>query len=302
MIKYYNRKTKDYEIENVAGNRSLSLIYEKPVLKLMLPKIASRKIYSDIYGRLCDTKFSSKYVKGFISQFKINMDEYEKDASEFKSFNDFFYRKVKADARPIDMTGSHFISPCDSRLLVIENIGPNSTFNLKGFEYSLRDLIQDDSISSQYKNGSCLIFRLCPTDYHRFHFIDSGMVSKIRQIKGRYYSVNPIALENIKNVFGENKREYCIQNTDNFGDIIYLDVGATFVGSIIQTYKEDARAERGSERGYFKFGGSTVVVFVKEGVLKVDDDILEESRKGIETKVRMGEKIGCSYNEDKLSL
>lgn len=292
MIKYYNRNSKTYDIENVAGSGILDFIYSNPIGKNFLPKIASRKIITKIYGSCCDLRISKKYINKFVKNFNINMNDYEKGIEKYTSFNDFFYRKLSEDSRPIYSDKNFFVSPCDSKLLSIEKIDKDSSFLIKGFKYNLNELVHDKSISENYKNGICLIFRLCPTDYHRFHFVDSGICSKSNLINGNYYSVNPVALENISRVFLENKREYSILRSDNFDDILYIEIGATFVGSIIQTYSPSTKVNRGDEKGYFKFGGSTVIVILKENILKLDDDISLQSKLGIETSVYMGEKIG----------
>ncbi len=292
MIKYYNRNSKTYEIENVAGGGILDFIYNNPIGKVFLPKIASRKILTKIYGSCCNLKVSKTYISKFVDKFNIDMKDYEKDIEQYNSFNDFFYRKLSQNSRPVCNDEKKFISPCDGKLLAIEKLDEDSSFSVKGFKYNLNELIYDKSISDKYKNGLCLIFRLCPTDYHRFHFVDSGICSKSNFIKGSYYTVNPIALENIKKIFSENKREYSILKSENFDDILYIEVGATFVGSIIQTYPTSTKVNRGNEKGYFKFGGSTVILLLKENILKLDDDISTQSFQGIETSVYMGEKIG----------
>lgn len=292
MIKYYNRQTKRYEEENVAGKGAISLIYSNPVGNNILPKLASKKALTDFYGKCCDLKLSRIYIKKFVKKFNIDMTEYEKEIKDFSSFNEFFYRKLSPESRLINKNRTEFISPCDGKLLAIEHLDSDSSFRVKGFKYTVDDLIQDKSISKLYKNGTCLIFRLCPTDYHRFHFIDYGVCMNSTHIKGCYYSVNPIALKNIDRVFTENKREYSIFKSDNFDDIIYVEVGATFVGSIVQTYQPNIKVTKGSEKGYFKFGGSTVILLLKEGILNLDEDIKTQSKLGIETLVKLGEKIG----------
>lgn len=292
MVKFYNRQTKQYEEENVAGKGAIALIYSNPIGNNIMPKLASKKALTDFYGKCCDLKLSRIYIKKFVKKFNIDMTEYEKKIKDFKSFNDFFYRALSSDSRLINKNKNEFISPCDGKLLAIEHMDSNSSFRVKGFKYTLDDLIQDESLSKLYKNGTCLIFRLCPTDYHRFHFIDSGVCTNSSHIKGRYYSVNPIALKNIDKVFTENKREYSILKSDNFDDVIYVEVGATFVGSIIQTYEPNVNVVKGSEKGYFKFGGSTVILLLKEGIITLDKDITTQSKLGIETAVKLGEKIG----------
>jgi len=292
MIKYYDRKKKTYYKENVAGGGILNFMYSNSIAKTFLPEIASRKFFSKLYGLGCDSKFSKKYIQTFVAKFNINMDEYEKTIDEYSSFNDFFYRKLSKCSRNICKDEKSFISPCDGKLLAIEKIDETSSFTVKGFKYTLNELFQNEDLSKNYSNGTCLIFRLCPTDYHRFHFVDSGICSKSTFINGKYYSVNPVALENISKVLSENKREYSILKSDNFDDVIYIEVGATFVGSIIQTYSSSSKINRGDEKGYFKFGGSTVIVMLKKNILKLDDDICYQSNLGVETAVYMGEKIG----------
>jgi len=292
MIKYYDRRRNTYNKENVAGGGILNFIYSNSFAKTFLPEVASKKILTKLYGVGCDSKFSRRYIKSFVDKFNINMDEYEKNIDEYSSFNDFFYRRLSKNSRNIYNDEKAFISPCDGKLLAIDKLDENSSFTVKGFKYTLSELLQNENLSKEYSNGTCLVFRLCPTDYHRFHFVDSGVCSQSKFIKGKYYSVNPVALENISKVFSENKREYSILKSHNFDDVIYIEVGATFVGSIIQTYSSSSEVNRGDEKGYFKFGGSTVIVVLKENILKIDEDICCQSKLGIETSVYMGEKIG----------
>ncbi|AAK78018.1 phosphatidylserine decarboxylase [Clostridium acetobutylicum] len=292
MIKYYNRKTKQYEIEKVAGENYLNWTYSSPIGMSFLEALIKKKAFSSIYGSFCDSKISKGKVKKFIDSFDIDILESEKKPEAFKSFNDFFTRKLTKEARPFSTNKEILISPGDGRLLVYENIDLDNLVEIKGMGYSLKELIKDEKISSKYKNGICMILRLCPTDYHRFHFVDSGVCSATSKIKGSYYSVNPIALNKVKRLFCENKREWSILKSDNFKDILYIEVGATCVGSIIQTYKENTKVNKGDEKGYFKFGGSTVVLFFEKDSVKIDEDILEQTRLGYETKVFMGESIG----------
>ncbi|MDP4145938.1 MAG: phosphatidylserine decarboxylase [Bacillota bacterium] len=292
MIKIYNRVTKDYEVEQVAGERYLNWTYSSPVGMSLLEAFIKKSFFSKAYGWYCDRNFSSKKISKFASEFNIDMSINEKKSNDFGSFNDFFSRKLVHDARPISKESGDFISPGDGRLLAYTNIALNNLIQVKGFTYSLYDLVQDSDTAEKYKDGICMVLRLCPTDYHRFHFIDSGTCSPAFKIQGNYYSVNPAALSKVKNLYCENKREWSIFSSDNFGDILYVEVGATCVGSIIQTYKPGERLNKGDEKGYFKFGGSTVIIFVEKDKIKIDDDIISQTQLGIETKVLMGEKIG----------
>lgn len=292
MIKIYNRESKNYEIEQVLGENYIKWTYESPIGKSFLNIFLKRKLFSKIYGFFCDSKSSRKKIDSIINEYNIDMNESIKQSKDFESFNDFFTRKLHNDARPISQNLNEFISPGDGRLLAFENIDLENIVQVKGFTYSLKELINDDSIAKKYENGTCLILRLCPVDYHRFHFVDDGIISQTNKIKGFYYSVNPIALSGIKKLFCRNKREWSILNSTNFGDVLYIEVGATCVGTIKQTYSPNTKVSRGSEKGYFKFGGSTVILFLEKNKVKIDDDILSETKKNIETKVKMGETIG----------
>lgn len=292
MIKIYNRESKSYEIEKVLGENYIKWTYESPIGKSFLNIFLKRKLFSKLYGFFCDSKRSVKKIDNIINEYNINMNESIKQSKDFKNFNDFFTRKLHPSARPFSQNCNDFISPGDGRLLAFENIDLENIVQVKGFTYSLKELINDDSIADKYQNGTCLILRLCPVDYHRFHFVDNGTISSNNKIKGNYYSVNPIALSGIKKLFCKNKREWSILNSDNFGDILYIEVGATCVGTIKQTYSPNTKVLKGSEKGYFKFGGSTVILFLEKNKIKIDSDILSETKKNIETKVKMGETIG----------
>ena len=297
MIQIYDRKTKSYEEELIAGKKYIEWTYESPVGKKITELIAKRKIFSKLYGMYCDTKISSKKINSFIEDFNIDMNLSVKKINEFKSFNDFFIRKLNSEARPINNNPNVLISPGDGRITAYENIDLDNLVQIKGITYSLRELINDDSISKKYSDGVCIILRLCPTDYHRFHFVDSGIPSKSTLIKGYYYSVNPIALNNIPKLFCENKREWSILHSDNFGDILTIEVGATCVGSIIQTYTPNKHVNKGEEKGFFKFGGSTTILFFEKDTIKIDSDILDQSKIGFECKVNCGEHIGIKLNK-----
>lgn len=299
MIKFYDRKSKKYEIELVAGEKYLDWTYSSRLGMNLLEIFIKKKAFSKLYGWYCDTKTSKSKIKSFIKDLNIDMSIVEKNENEFNSFNEFFIRKLKPSARPFSNENNILISPAEGRIFAYENIDLNNIMQIKGINYSLNELIKNKNIASKYIGGTCIIFRLCPTDYHRFHFLDNGVCEKSNKIKGAYYSVNPIALKKIPKLFCENKREWSIFHSENFKDVLYVEVGATCVGSIIQTYTPNSKVKKGDEKGYFKFGGSTVVLFLQKDVVKIDDDIIEQTKLGYETKILMGEKIGISCMESK---
>ena len=292
MIKVYNRITKDYDIENVAGGNYIKWSYGSPIGKSLTELLIKKKLFSKLYGLYCDTSLSKKKISKFIKDFNIDMSISSSNISDFKNFNDFFIRALKSGARPISMDKNLLISPGDGRLFAYENISMNKLVQVKGIHYSLSELIKDNDLAKDYEGGTCLVLRLCPTDYHRFHFIDNGIPLENHFIKGNYYSVNPIALERIPKLYCQNKREWSAFKSDNFGDILHIEVGATCVGTIVQTYTENKRVNKGDEKGYFKFGGSTTIILLKKDVVKIDEDILNQTNLGYETMVLMGESIG----------
>lgn len=277
MIQVYNRKTNKYDTENVAGDKYIKWAYESPIGKSFVELFIKRKLFSKLYGNFCDSKLSVKKINSFIKNFNIDTDIFTNDPSDFKSFNDFFIRKLTPESRPINKDKNILISPGDGRLLAYTNIDINSLIQVKGITYSLSELLEDNPIANEYAGGTCLVLRLCPVDYHRLHFIDDGIPEKSNIVNGNYYSVNPTALERIPKLYCQNKREWSIFHSENFGDVILMEVGATCVGSIVQTYEPNKKVSKGDEKSYFKFGGSTTILFFKENTVTIDDDILIQS-------------------------
>lgn len=292
MTKYFNRETKTYEVEKVVGDRYIRWTYSSLIGLNLLELLIKKKLFSKVYGSYCNSKLSRGKIDKFIKKFNLNEDEFKTFKSDYKCFNDFFSRSLKDNLRTINYSSKILISPGDGKMVAYENIDINNLVQVKGFTYSLKELIQNENLAKKYIGGTCLILRLTPIDYHRFHFIDWGICEDVNKIKGHYYSVNPLALEKISKLFCENKREYSLFHSDNFGDVLYIEVGATCVGSIIQTYTPYKRIKKGEEKGYFKFGGSTIILFFESNKVKIDRDILEQTSKNFESKVSMGEKIG----------
>lgn len=289
-ITFIDRKSGNIINETPPGEGFLKLLYSTPFGKMALLPVAKRKFLSAWYGKKMNKASSVKKIEGFIKQLEINIEEAEKKISEFTSFNDFFYRKLKSTARPIE---NGFVSPGDGKMLAFENISDIHNFFIKGREFTLEEFLGNKELAKKHENSSLIILRLAPNDYHRYHFPYNGTPSKMTKIKGDYFSVSPYALaSNFTKVFCENKREYCILSSEDKGDIIVAPVGATMVGTIIETFKSNTPVKKGDEMGYFAFGGSTIVLLVNKDKLKIDTDIINNTKKRIETFVKMGEKIG----------
>ncbi|WDV44579.1 phosphatidylserine decarboxylase [Clostridiaceae bacterium M8S5] len=292
-IYYRNRNSNKTIEEKVAGVKYLKWLSDSYCGKLTLKFLIRKKLFSVLYGKLQDSKYSKRKIKDFVDNFGIDMSEaLRENINDYKHFNDFFTRKLKKESRKIDASSNVLVSPADSKVFAYENIDINNLIQVKGSYYSLYELLGNDKKQAEkYNNGSLFIFRLCPTDYHRFHFPDSGRISKVKKISGEYYSVNPISLSSIPKVYCSNKRHISTLDSDNFKDICIIEVGATCVGTIEQTYTKEI-VGKGDEKGYFKFGGSTVIMLLEENVIKIDDDLIQNTNEGIETSVFMGEKIG----------
>lgn len=298
-IYYIDRKTGEKKREIVIGDVYLQWMYSSPVGNSLLEMFIKKKLFSTFYGRIQDLPLSRRKIKDFIKKLDIDMKEAEiEDSSYYNTFNDFFIRKLKKDARQINHNRDILISPADGRILAYEEIDAKNVLQIKGHIYSLEELFQDKKLANKYDGGTCIVIRLNPSDYHRFHFPYTGIPMETVKITGKYYSVNPIALRKKARIYCQNKREFTLLQTEDMGEIAMVEVGATCVGSIIQTYKPGKRVDKGKEKGYFKFGGSTIILFLPSNIVKIDDDILENTKQGLETRVYMGEGI-ASKNKDK---
>ncbi|MEZ5197638.1 MAG: phosphatidylserine decarboxylase [Bacteroidales bacterium] len=286
-IKYVDRQSGEIEVEKVAGENWLVWLYNNPIGELSLHALVKRKFVSDYYGKHMDSPKSADKISPFIEDFNIDLSIAQKQ--EFETFNDFFVRKLKPEARPVIPDSNVVISPADGKVLAYANIS-NQDFIVKGYRFNVNDFLNDSALGKKYLNGSLMLFRLCPVDYHRFHFPVSGVASEPTYIDGDYYSVNPIAIKEIIEIFCLNKRQYVQISTKDFGDVIMAEIGATMVGSIIQTH-HNKKVLKGEEKGYFKFGGSSVLLLFEKDKIRIDEYLLFNTANNLETEVRMGEKI-----------
>lgn len=250
---------------------------------LILPRI------SKFGGFLLSRSISRIGIKPFIHKNGIDMNQYE--SRKFHSYNDFFTRKIRPECRPIDMDPSHLIAPCDSRLTVYP-ITEDSRFTIKNTEYTMESLLRDASTAKEYEGGQLLLFRLTVQDYHRYCYPDSGKLSRIKRIPGIFHTVNPIANDYYP-IYKENTRTYCDLESPVFGKMLMMEVGALMVGKICN-YEENCQVVRGTEKGHFDFGGSTIILCLPKESAVIDADILANSAAGFETRVKYGEKIGTA--------
>ena len=289
-IRYYDRQSGLLKTEKVAGEKWLVWLYNNPVGEATLWALAKRKVVSSVYGNSMDRPSSAKKIQPFVEEFDIDLRTAQKQA--FNSFNDFFTRKLKNNARPVDTSSTVAVSPADGKILAYANIS-NSDFIIKGCRFDIFSFLNNARLAQNYLDGTLVIIRLAPFDYHRFHFPINGIVSPITRIDGDYYSVNPLALRKMAEIFCLNKREFTIISNPLFGDVVMTEVGATMAGSIVQTYTGNF-VKKGEEKGYFKFGGSTVVLLFEKNKIRIDEDLLINTLKGYETVIKEGERIGVA--------
>lgn len=278
-------------IDQPDGQERLLAALYGTVLGRMLLKPLTAPAVSKLAGEFLSTRASCILIKPFICRNGIDMSQFE--PVTYRSYNQFFSRKIRPEVRPIDMELRHLISPCDSKLTVLP-ITPELRFTLKHTEYSVASLLKNERLALEYEGGWALIFRLTVDDYHRYCYVAEGEKEETVSIPGILHTVNPIANDYFP-IYKENAREYSILHSREWGKILMMEVGALLVGKIVNHHNR-AHVFRGQEKGYFQFGGSTVVLLLQAGGVQIDEDILENSRNGIETVVKYGEKIGVSLN------
>ena len=288
-IRFYHRAARRIETEQVYGEGFLRFVYEHPLGALPLHALVKRKLFSRWYGGRMDAAASKSKVLPFIEQYGTDVAELADPPASYATFNDFFYRKLKPSARPIAANANEIVFPADGRHLVLPDIAACDGFFIKGLRFDLAALLGDVSLAARFAHGGMLISRLCPVDYHRFHFPCAGVPSAARVINGPLYSVSPIALRRRPSILWENQREITVLSTESFGDVLLLEVGATCVGSIVQTFAPDTAVEKGDEKGYFRFGGSCFITIFEPGRIQFAADLLEHSAAGLEVYAKMGE-------------
>jgi phosphatidylserine decarboxylase len=295
-ITLYNRKKKTFTEEKIYFKNVIEFLYSNNFFSKILVNVFSKfSFFSKFIGFLNDLKLSKCKIKSFVKHFNINIDDYEKSIDEFTSFNDFFIRKLKKNSRVINNDPNRLIFPCDGKFLAYQDVSSFDSFFLKNQKFSLREFLQDDSLLNVYKNGSMLICRLAPDDYHRFHFPCDCIPNKSRLINGFLFSVNPIALKKNIKIFYENKRMLTTLHTKNFSDVLYIEIGATNVGSINQSYIANLEYKKADEKGYFSLGASCIVLLFKKNTILFDKDLLQMSKDQIETSSLLGDSFATKF-------
>lgn len=278
------------ETEQVYGEAFLKWAYGNPLGKLALHTFVKRPGFSRWYGKRMNQPSTRRKIDPFINDYELDTSEFATPPENFATFNEFFYRKLKASARPI--ASSDIVFPADGRHLGFSNIDNIPGFFIKGQTFNIHQLLANSDLSSRYQGGSLVLSRLCPVDYHRFHFPVAGTPDQTRLINGPLFSVSPIALARNLAYLWQNKRTLTSISTETMGTVLMMEIGATCVGSIEQTYSAHTPIHQGAEKGYFAFGGSSTITVFEPGKVKLADDLLDQSSRQIETYARMGDSMG----------
>lgn len=293
-IRYYDRYDKTIKTEKVYGERWLRLAYDNPVGRLAVWMFIRRRFFSLYYGWKMNQRGSDMLIYKFVAEYDVDVSEFAKSPFDFQTFNQFFHRALKPESRPIAQGAGVAVMPADGRHLAFHDVDTTPGFYVKGAKFTLAELLGDEKLAERFSRGSMLISRLCPSDYHRFHFPASGIPAEARLVNGWLYSVSPIALRRNIRYLVMNKRFITLIDTPEFGNIAMIEVGATNVGSILQTFTPKQAVVKGVEKGLFAFGGSCVITLFSEGRILFDADLLEQSSRCIESYARMGDHLGIA--------
>jgi len=296
-IQIFNRREKRMEIEKVYGDGMVKFAYGNPIGRLLGPFIAS-KMFSQSYGKAQDSLKSAQKVAPFLKNFNIQIDQYQKGSfkenpieTSYKSFNEFFIREFQEGQRTFTEKDHEMGAFAEARYFGHASMTDDLTIPVKGSMLRAVDLIGDDAVAKDFIDGPLMIARLCPVDYHRYHYPDDGNTLKAFTVPGDLHSVNPLALKYRQDIFIKNERRVSILETEHFGKLAYIEVGATCVGKIVQSFDESQAFKKGDEKGYFLFGGSTVVLCGEKGKWAPSEDMLKNTKAGIETYIQLGDAV-----------
>lgn len=271
--------------------RILDFLYNTTTGRMLLRPLVS-PWFSRVGGWLLDTRLSAAAVEPFIKINEIDLTDCEK--KYFRSYNDFFKRRLYPDARPVDDSPEAVISPCDARLSVYP-ITEDGCFSIKHTEYTAESLLRNENLAKHFEGGTLWLYRLCVDDYHRYIYPVAARKSSNVRIPGVFHTVNPIANDRYP-IYKENTREYCLLQTETNGTVLMMEVGALLVGKI-ENHPAGEYVERGQEKGNFAFGGSTIVVMTQRGKTMPQERFVRNTEDGVETKVRMGERVGTMNSQ-----
>lgn len=291
-IEFWHRDEQRLLREEIYGERWLRWTYGSVAGRLALWLLVRRRWFSKWYGWRMSRPASRAKVRPFIDEYGLDEGEFAEPADSFPHFNAFFARRLKPEARPLAGDESTLVLPADGRHLLVPRLDTGRQFYAKGEPFDVESLLGDAELGRRFADGSMLISRLCPVDYHRFHFPCGGRLEQIRRVGGPLYSVNPLALRGRLDILWSNAREISLLHHPLAGLVVLAEIGATCVGSIRQSARPGQTVVRGQEKGWFEFGGSCCITLFQRETVLWDEDLVQWSARGIEVYGRMGERCG----------
>ena len=289
-IPYIDRQTGNIAYEKVYGGKAVSFLYNGSKLGSFLKNCFSKNsCVSSILGFWHKQKWTKRNILSFMEDYGVDSREFL-EPNSFNCFNDFFIRKLKSESRPI--AASDAVIPADGRYWFYDELTSKSDFIVKGERLNRKKLLGEEC--QLFENGPVAIARLCPSDYHRFHFPVDCIPSKATLFNGPLFSVNPLSIKQNIAHLTENKRMITYLETSLFGTIAFIEIGATSVGTIKETFFPNEPVPKGAEKGYFEFGGSALILLFKPGSILFSEDLLDATKKGYEIRCLMGQKMGVA--------
>ncbi len=277
---------------NAKQRKSVERLYSKWYSDPLHHTLTKKSRASRLAGKWAKSKVSKPKIKSFIKKYDLNVDEMAAPVESFRTFNDFFIRKLKPGVRPLPTDPTAIISPADGSILVMQNINESTLYPTKTVVFSAAKMLGDKNFAGLFNGGTAIVIRLAPWDYHRFHFPLSGILGAPRVIKGKYESVSPAAFRAGIQPLEVNERHIIRFRPDKASTMAVVLVGALFIGSIVETYTPGKEYKQGEEMGYFEYGGSTMVLLFQKDTILVAPEIVADSKEGLETPVKMGNVIG----------
>jgi phosphatidylserine decarboxylase len=291
IVTYRDRETGGLLREKVYAAGQLEFLYGHPVGKLLLEAVLVRRTFSRLYGASKRSRRSREQIRQFIETLEVDTTELEKPVDAYKSLDEFFTRNLRPGARPVDRNPDHLLAPCDGRALAWQRLGGRDLV-VKSARVGISELIGEPETARELGDPAVLLVRLAAADYHRCHFPADGTAHPPRAVGRKLHSVHPIALEAGAPSF-VNYRMVTRIDTQAFGPLMIIEIGALTVGSIVQTFAQP-EVRRGEQKSYFRFGGSALVMLAPADRIRFDDDLIRSTTEGIESRVRVGTRVAIS--------
>ncbi len=293
-ITYFDRYQKAYRQERIYGEPFLRLLYGNAAGRALVRLLVSRPLFSRWYGWLMRRPASARHIRPFIEKYGLNAAEFAQPVEAFASFNAFFCRELRPEARPVDPDPAAVVFPADGRHLGWQTLGGEQRVFVKGQRWDLAALLGGDAaLAARYAGGTLLLSRLCPVDYHHFHFPVAGRVLETRWAGRRLYSVNPLALRQRLAYLWQNRRCLTRLASERCGEVCLIEIGATHVGSLRhRPLPPDGQVAKGAPKGWFELGGSAVITLFEPGRVHLSRDLLTLTAEGTELYAHMGDRAG----------